>query len=203
MLARACPRSSLDTTNEWVILAMTFSKPCAPGLKTGYGLLPRELMTPLLRLKGNHDFGSNNLTQHVLDRLIASGAYDRHVAELCEIYRKKLDRTLAALEREFGPSNNGHSAVHWTLPAGGMYVWVSFPPEIDTGADSALMHESLLEGVLYVPGEFCYVHDSERPAPTWEARLSFGVVSPEQLDEGIRRLARAFHRVGRTEMSTK
>src|SRR5208283_2478768 len=56
---------SFDTDNAHVLLTMTFSKPCAPGLKTGYGFLPRQLVTPLLRLKGNHDFGSNNLTQHL------------------------------------------------------------------------------------------------------------------------------------------
>src|SRR5262249_46691742 len=67
---------SFDKDNQHVILAMTFSKACAPGLKTGYGLLPRDLVEPLLRLKGNHDFGSNNFTQHVIDRLLESGKYD-------------------------------------------------------------------------------------------------------------------------------
>src|SRR5262245_30406090 len=100
---------SFDTSNEYVLLAMTFSKPCAPGLKTGYGLLPRELMGPLLRLKGNHDFGSNNFTQHLLDRLIESGAYARHVAELCRVYRHKRDTLLQNLEREFG----GWPEVRW------------------------------------------------------------------------------------------
>src|SRR5262249_48824427 len=51
---------SLDRGNEYVILALTFSKSCAPGLKTGYAFLPNELMGPLLRLKGKYDFGSNN-----------------------------------------------------------------------------------------------------------------------------------------------
>src|SRR5262249_36642048 len=90
-----------NEANEHVILAMTFSKPLAPGLKTGYGLLPRDLMGPLLRLKGNHDFGSNNLTQHLLDRLLATGAYDRHVAELCRVYRRKRDTLLETLAEEF------------------------------------------------------------------------------------------------------
>ncbi|HYT89665.1 MAG TPA: PLP-dependent aminotransferase family protein [Gemmataceae bacterium] len=178
---------SFDTDNRYVILAMTFSKPCAPGLKTGYGLLPRELMAPLLRLKGNHDFGSNNLTQHLLDRLLSSGAYDRHVAELCDVYRGKRDAMLAALAEEF-PASTG---VRWTRPDGGLYVWLSFPPEIDTGPQSQLMHAALREGVLYVPGQFCYVSGEGTAIPTHEARLSFGVAPPEQLREGIRRLGRA------------
>ncbi len=179
---------SFDTHNRHVLLAMTFSKPCAPGLKTGYGILPRELMTPLLRLKGNHDFGSNNLTQHLLDRLLVSGAYDRHVANLCDVYRAKRDTMLEALAEEF-PASAG---VRWTNPEGGLYVWLTFPPGTDAGPHNPLMHAALKEGVLYVPGQFCYLESSGVPIPANEARLSFGVAPPEQLREGIRRLARAF-----------
>ena len=53
-----------------MIYAGTFSKPCAPGLKTGYALMPPELIEPLVRLKGNHDFGSNNLSQHIICKLL-------------------------------------------------------------------------------------------------------------------------------------
>jgi 2-aminoadipate transaminase len=178
---------SFDHDNAHVILAMTFSKPCAPGLKTGYGVLPRELVAPLLRLKGNHDFGSNNLTQHLMHRLLETGAYDRHVAHLCEVYRAKRDELLAALREEFDPSSGPWHAMRWTQSSGGLYVWLMFPPEVATGPDSALMRAALHEGVLYVPGQFCY----QSGATTNEARLSFGVVPREQIREAVRRLARA------------
>src|SRR5947209_9384579 len=100
---------------------MTFSKPCAPGLKMGYGFLPRELVGPLLRMKGNHDFGSNNFTQHLLDRLLETGAYDRHVGELRHVYRTKRDAMLEALAREFA----SWPKVRWTHPDGGLYVWLT------------------------------------------------------------------------------
>jgi 2-aminoadipate transaminase len=180
---------SLDHDNQNVILAMTFSKPCAPGLKTGYGFLPRGLMEPLLRLKGNHDFGSNNFTQHLLDRLLATGAYDRHLAELCRVYRAKRDILLATLEREFGR----WPEVRWTRPKGGLYVWLTFPSDVDTGPDSSLMRVALREGVLYVPGQFCYVNGENAPLPRSGARLSFGVAHPEHLEEAVSRLARAAH----------
>jgi 2-aminoadipate transaminase len=182
---------SFDTDNTHVLLAMTFSKPCAPGLKTGYGLLPRELVGPLLRLKGNHDFGSNNLTQHLLDRLLASGAYDRHVKELCQVYRRKRDTLLEALAEEFPAGAAVSAGMRWTHPDGGLYVWLTFPPSVDTGPQSALMRAALRAGVLYVPGQFCYVNGDNGPIPTHEARLSFGVAPPEQIREAVRRLGRA------------
>ena len=178
---------SLDQSNSQVILGMTFSKPCAPGLKTGYGFLPRELVTPLLRLKGNHDFGSNNLTQHLLDRLLATGMYDRHVAALRAVYRAKRDALLEALAHEF----RSWPEVTWTSPAGGLYVWLSFPRCIDTGPESPFMQAALREGVLYVPGQFCYVNGENGLLPTWEARLSFGVATVEQIREAVARLGRA------------
>lgn len=187
---------SFDRDNQHVIQAMTFSKPYAPGLKTGYGLLPADLMPPLLRLKGNHDFGSNNLTQHLFDRLLETGAYAQQVEVLRGVYRRKRDVLLQALAAEFGPRGEDNhlgasERMHWTHPAGGLYVWLSFPRSLDTGPESALMQAALREGVLYVPGQFCYVAGERQPVPTWEARLSFGVVSEEQLVEGVRRLARA------------
>jgi len=182
---------SLDRTNSHVVLAMTFSKPLAPGLKTGYGLMPRDLVTPFLRLKGNHDFGSNNLTLHLLDRLLDNGAYDRHVAALCDVYRAKRDAMLDALTEEFG----GVDGVSWTHPNGGLYVWLALAQSVDAGPDGRLIQAALREGVLYVPGQFCYVNGTNGPLPKHEARLSFGVASPEQIREAIRRLGRAVESV--------
>jgi 2-aminoadipate transaminase len=178
---------SFDPDNNHVILGMTFSKPCAPGLKTGYGFFPRDLVGPLLRLKGNHDFGSNNLTQHLLDRLLESGAYDRHVSQLRQVYRGKRDALLEALADEF----HGWPEVRWTHPDGGLYVWLTFPPRIETGPESPFMQAALREGVLYVPGQFCYVNGDNGPIPTCEARLSFGVAPVEQIREAVHRLRRA------------
>jgi 2-aminoadipate transaminase len=178
---------SLDHDNRHVILTMTFSKPMAPGLKTGYGFLPSDLVAPLLRFKGNHDFGSSNLTQHILERLLSTGAYDRHVRHLCDVYLNKRDALLQALTHEF-PLETG---LRWTHPEGGLYVWLTCPPEVATRPDSRLMQAALREGVLYVPGQFCYVKGSPSGVPDHEARLSFGVASAEQLREAIRRLGRA------------
>jgi 2-aminoadipate transaminase len=177
---------SLDTGNEFVVYAGTFSKPCAPGLKTGYALMPKGVMEPLTRLKGNHDFGSNNFSQYVLDRLLATGAYHEQVKRLRGVYRAKRDAMLVALEREFGDLEGAR----WTHPRGGMFVWLTLPEDLNTGPEGDLVKAAIREGVLYVPGEFGHVNENG-PLPTNEARLSFGDASPAQIAEGIRRLRRA------------
>ncbi len=181
---------SLDHANEYVILAMTFSKPLSPGLKSGYGVLPHGLVGPILRFKGNHDFGSSNFDQHILDRVIAKGSYQHHVEELRGVYRAKRDTLLAALADEFPQAQ---SPLRWTRPTGGLYVWLRCPKEIETGPDSRFMKAALREGVLYVPGQFCYVKGEG--VPNHEARLCYGVASQEQIREAVRRLGRAAREV--------
>jgi 2-aminoadipate transaminase len=186
---------SLDTDNQHVILTMTFSKPLAPGFKTGYGLLPRDLVQPLLHFKGNHDFGSSNFNQHLLDRLLANGVYDRHVRLLRDAYRHKRDVFVAALREEFTPA----SGMRFESPKGGMYVWLTCPDGLTTGLGGPFVKECLKEGVLLVPGEFCYVEGT----PNNEARLCFGVAAPEQLQEAARRLGRAARAAGLPRISLK
>jgi len=178
---------SFDPSNEFVIYTTTFSKPCAPGLKTGYSILPHELVAPVANLKGSHDFGSTNLVQHILTRLIASGAYDRHIVSLREVYRTKRDAMLTALSNEFGD----WPEVTWTKPGGGMYVWMTFPKHFRTGKGGALIERALKNGVLYIPGELGYRPGDDGIVPTNEIRLSFGVSEPDTIREGVRRLRAA------------
>ncbi|VTS05768.1 aminotransferase-like domain-containing protein [Tuwongella immobilis] len=180
-----------DETNEFVISSYTFSKPCAPGLKIGYGLMPQELVGPIVDLKGSHDFGSSNFSQVIIERLMQTGEYHQHVEELAKTYRRKRDAMLAALQSNF----SDWPEVRWTTPAGGLYVWLSFPESINTGPEGTLVGKGVEEGVLYVPGEFGHVA-VEGNVPTNEARLSYGVVTVDRIPEAIRRLRRAADQLG-------
>lgn len=175
-----------DTANEYVVYTGTFSKPCAPGLKTGYALLPPDVMAPILHLKGSHDFGSSNLAQHILSRLMTTGAYAKHAEHLRNVYRKKRDLMLSALESEF----RDFPAASWTVPDGGFYVWFTLDG-IDTGPNGPLVPAALETGVLYVPGEFGHVPDESGRLPNNDCRLCYGVATEEQITEGIRRLRKA------------
>jgi 2-aminoadipate transaminase len=183
---------SFEEGSYHVIYAGTFSKPCAPGLKTGYALLPRDLVAPLLRAKGGHDFGSNNFSQCLIERMMADGAYDRHVAELRGVYRAKCDAILTALEEEFGD----WPGASWTRPEGGMFVWLTLAG-VDTGPNGKLLSTALDEGMLYVPGEFCHMPDEAGFLRRDEMRLCYGVEPPERLREAVRRLRRAADSIAR------
>jgi 2-aminoadipate transaminase len=175
---------SHDGNGDTVILARTFSKTFSPGLKTGYGVLPEDLVGPVLRLKGNHDFGSANFNQVLLDRVIAGGGYARQVRTLVDRYRAKRDVMLAALDDHLGP----FEGVSWTRPAGGLYVWLTLPEGLDSGMAGPFFRRCVENGVLYVPGSHAFA-DEPGPPPRNTARLCFGVPGEIDLEEGVRRLA--------------
>ncbi|MFN0054995.1 MAG: PLP-dependent aminotransferase family protein [Planctomycetales bacterium] len=178
---------SFDPEHETVILAQTFSKSYAPGIRVGYGVAPRGLVPPLCDRKGNEDFGSANFNQHLLATVFEQAAYEPHVERLRQTYKAKRDAMLAAAERYF----SGIPEVNWVRPQGGLYVWMSLPQRIDTNFDGALFRRATqVDRVMYVPGSICYAgEDSTRPRH--QMRLSFGTQSLEGLDEGMRRLAQA------------
>ena len=178
---------SLDKTRETVILAQTFSKSFSPGIRVGMGVLPSCLIKAVTDLKGNEDFGSAHLNQHIVARAIVTGRYAEHVRTVCESYRRKRDAMVATVEKEFA----GLPGVSWFTPQGGMYVWMRLPDQIHTGFDGPLFQRATqVDKVMYVPGELCYPADwSERPR--CEMRLSFGVQNVAGIETGIRRLASA------------
>ena len=178
---------SLDKTRETVILAQTFSKSFSPGIRVGMGVLPSCLIKAVTDLKGNEDFGSAHLNQHIVARAIRTGEYAEHVRTVCESYRRKRDAMVATVEKEFA----GLPGVSWFTPQGGMYVWMRLPDHIHTGFTSELFQRATqVDKVMYVPGELCYPADwADRPR--CEMRLSFGVQNVAGIEAGIRRLASA------------
>lgn len=180
-----------DNRQEHVILSQTFSKSFSPGLRVGLGILPKELVKPISDLKGNEDFGSGHLSQNIIARVLESGEYWNHLSRLRQSYGAKRDVMLAAADEFF----TDLAGVHWHHPNGGLYVWMTLPPEIETGFDSPLFHRATeVDKVMYVPGELCYPSQWD-DRPRNQMRLSYGVLDSAGIREGMRRLAAAVRAV--------
>ncbi|QDU72930.1 aminotransferase-like domain-containing protein [Mucisphaera calidilacus] len=188
------PKSILsrDPDLEHTALLMTFSKPFSPGLRTGYALLPSDMVEPVLRAKGGRDFGSNYFSQKILARAMETGAYEKHVTALCARYAQKAERM-----------NDGLAKLNRTVDLdlrvvqvhGGLYGWVELPESIRADPESDLFRIAVEEGVLYVPGTYCFPKDPARTVPMNTLRLSFGLAEPEEITEGLDRFARSLQRV--------
>jgi 2-aminoadipate transaminase len=177
---------SYDPSGQQTIVAGTFSKSFSPGIRVGWGILPSELVAPVCHQKGNIDFGSPNLNQHLMHRVLQLGLIDLHVEQLRGAYRDKLAATLQAAEQSLAPL----PGVRWVKPDGGLYVWLVLPEGVPTGPDSPLFQRAIERGVLYVPGEYCYPDEGVAKQRN-TMRLSFGVPSAEAIEQGIAALGQA------------
>lgn len=165
-----------------VLYAGTYSKPFATGARVGFGILPEPVRTAVLRIKGNHDFGTSNLLQHLLLRALETCKYEAHLAEIHARYRRKARTMTAAIKAHFP------SSVTWAEPGGGLYVWATLPTGQRSGVKSKLFRTALERDVLYVPGELCYADDPARPKPNRDLRISFGGAADADIPVGIARL---------------
>jgi len=181
---------SFDREGDTVIHVGSFSKSFSPGVRVGWGMLPRRLVEPVLSAKGNLDFGSPNFNQVMMATVLEMGLFDPHVEKLRGVYRRKIDATLEAADDFLAPIGR----VEWVRPTGGHYVWLRLPEPIDTGVSGSLFDLAAQEGVLYVPGEFCYPPQGQ-PVPKNMLRLSFAFPSCESIRKGIEALGRAIRRV--------
>ena len=68
-----------------------------------------------------------------------------------------------------------------------MFIWAQLPREVDT---ACLLVHALEERVMFVPGASFYLDAPEAN----RLRLSFATATPEELDTGVARLARALAR---------
>ena len=173
---------TLAGAKDRVIYAGTYSKPFATGVRVGFGILPEPLFTAVLRIKGNHDFGTANLLQHLLARALAGKLYDQQVAKARQNYARKAAVMKRSLAENF-PAN-----VEIWESGGGLYFWARLPKKISAGVKSKVFQTALKNDVLYVPGELCYADDPTRRKPDHELRLSFGSASEANIRAGIKRL---------------
>jgi 2-aminoadipate transaminase len=183
--ALACPGGA-----NRVICLGTYSKPFATGVRVGFGFLPVPVFTAVVRIKGNHDFGTSNLLQQLLAGALVSGRYEKHLVMLRRRYAHKADVMLQALKRHFP------AAVEWREPQGGLYFWARLPRQLKSGVKSGLFKTALAHDVLYVPGDLCYANDPTRPKPNHEMRLSFGGATEKNIRAGIARLGTALSGMG-------
>jgi 2-aminoadipate transaminase len=164
---------------ENVLSVGTFSKTLATGLRVGWIAAAQEAIDHLVRMR--FDMGTTPWVQRVVAEYVSSGLFDRHVPRLVELYRRKRDAMVAALEKYCAP------CVRWRLPAGGFFLWL----EIDGRVQPEALREAAdQEGVAYVSGDTFFADRSGNQF----IRLAYSFVASEEIEEAIRRLGRALER---------
>jgi 2-aminoadipate transaminase len=173
--------ASLDPEN--VIYINTLSKVFNPGVRIGWVSAVPELIETLALAKQGQDQCSTTMGQHLALAFASRGLIARQTSRAIEIYRRKRDAMLAALEKHFPQS------ARWTKPQGGFYTWVTLPGDMDS---EALLPRAVEEAsVAYAAGPAFYHNRTGKE----HMRLCYSYVPESQIEEGIRRLGRLLSHV--------
>ena len=170
--------------DRWVFYVGSFSKILAPSLRVGWLVVPEELIPRLQALKQGIDIDTSTLSQALVAAYLEAGHLPAHLARLRATYRQRRDALLGALAEHFP------AAARWNRPTDGMFLWVELPPAVDA---TALLRTAVeTERVAFSPGA-AFAAGGGRHADSC-LRLSYANLPPEEIDEGVRRLARVVRR---------
>jgi len=167
-----CARGGEDD----VLYLGSFSKTFAPGLRVGWVLAPHAVREKLVLAAEAAVLCPPQLNQMVVAEYLATQDWQGQVAAFRGMYRERRDAMLDALTQQMP---NGTT---WTHPAGGFYVWVTLPGELDS---KVLLPRAVTARVAFVPGTAFYADGSGRQS----LRLSYCYPEPDRIREGVRRLA--------------
>jgi 2-aminoadipate transaminase len=162
---------------EHVAYASSFSKTIAPGVRVGYFVLPPELAAQVEALAVSTYISPPFLTQATVFEFLRRGNFDPNLVRVSGLLQARRDAMLDALARELP------AEASWTRPEGGYFIWLDLPAGTDT-AD--LLPRAEAAGVTYVKGTdfFPRGHGGES-----SLRLAFSFVSPDEIADGVARLA--------------
>jgi len=138
---RPPPAKAFDTQGI-VMHCSSFSKCLAPGWRIGWAA-PGRLARAVARLKLGTSLSTSAPAQAALASYLEKGGYDKHL--------RKLRRTLADQQAAYAQAIAQHfpSGTRATRPAGGYFLWIEMPPEVDA---LAVHREALAQGISIAPG---------------------------------------------------
>ncbi len=173
---------SQDTAGQ-VVYASSFSKTVCPGIRVGYLVGPAAVIKQIQGIATNTYISPNMVAQSIVNSFCRSGRIDSAIATVKDALRARRDALVTALERELP------EAV-FAAPSGGYFMWVVLPQEVDVAELEKAARE---RDVLFVKGTDFLLEGGENTL-----RLAYSGVTPEQIDEGITRLADAVRSLGVT-----
>src|SRR5215210_3336798 len=164
-----------------VVYASSFSKTVCPGIRVGYLVGPQAVIKQIQTIATNTYISPNMVAQSIVNSFCRSGRMDSAIDTVKSALRARRDGLVAALERELPEAR-------FAPPQGGYFMWVELPEDVRV----AELEEAAKErGVLFVKGTDFLLEGGENTL-----RLAYSGVTPEQIGEGVIRLAAAVRSLG-------
>ncbi|MBT6094830.1 MAG: PLP-dependent aminotransferase family protein [Rhodospirillaceae bacterium] len=178
------PTPALKTldTEDRVIYIGSLSKTLFPGLRLGYLVGSKDLISEARHLRRLMLRHAPNNTQRTAALFMSLGYHDTLIHRLHRAYRERWQAIGEALQTHMPNSTREPTF-------GGTSYWVRGPDSLDSGVLEAAARE---QGVLIEPGT---VHFGGSPRPRQFFRLGFSSIAKDRIEPGIKTLAKVVEKL--------
>ncbi len=166
---------SMDTTGN-VIYIGSFSKVFAPGVRLAYIMFDKGIAEKIVVGKQATDVHTNNLSQMLAAYYMRDYDMDVAIEKSRKLYQHRCNYMLECMDRYFP------DCVTYTRPEGGIFIWVTLPDGMDSGA---LFKEAVEQKVAFVPGN-AFMTDLDKPCNAF--RLNYSTMPDDKIEQGIKLL---------------
>lgn len=160
-------------TDGIVIYAGSFSKVLSPGMRVGWCVAPKSIISKLVVCKQGEDVHTNIWSQMVAHKFISEYDFEGHLNFLRDLYRKKADFTMNLLDEYLAPQ------ITYNRIDGGLFIWCELPDKVDM---PDFCKQAVLNKVCVVPGNTFLTNEND---PCQGFRINFSTPTDEQLVKGI------------------
>jgi DNA-binding transcriptional MocR family regulator len=167
---------SLDQGAGSVVYASSFSKTVCPGIRVGYLIGPSALIARIVVRATNTYISPSMVDAAIVYEFCTSGALERSIERVRGALEQRLDALASALAAQIPGAS-------FIAPDGGYFLWVKLPDGLDP---AAVLRAAAERGLAVVSGDD-FVLDGDSGA----VRLAYSGVTPEEIGEGVTRLAAA------------
>ncbi len=177
---RQPPATYYSLAPELTVYVGSFSKTVAPGVRTGWLVLPQEVMERAVRLQMAINLAFPAIIHRALAKLLVHPEYEPHLDELRADLKRRYETLTGLMAAQISPDQ-----FSWEVPLGGMFLWCRLNGV--KGWDFSTRARDDF-GAATFPG-VCFTPNYE--GEDYSVRLTFARQTDAEMTEGVKRLAAA------------
>lgn len=162
---------------DQVLHISSFSKILSPGIRIGFVLLPMDLAPRFHKWSEDTYIHPVLPTEGIVNEYCRRGLLDPNIERLKGLYRPRMEAMLEAVAESL-------KGAEWIEPDGGFFISTTLPEKTD---GHAIWKNCRNFGIVLTDGRGFFPDGKGENF----IRLPFSALTPQEIEEGIRRLAKA------------
>ncbi|HEY8463299.1 MAG TPA: PLP-dependent aminotransferase family protein [Bacillota bacterium] len=168
--AHLAPLMAFAGPDNHLIYLGSFSKILFPGLRLGWVMGDRELISYLESIKRSYNIHCSFPDQAAFYEYLQSGGFERYLRKARKVYKER-HRVAAQLARQYIPARK-------VWGEGGLHIFIELEPDLNA---RELLARCYQRGVVFMPGDIFYTDGTGQNT----FRLGISRVTPEEMAQGF------------------